>query len=73
MSSKKRDIDRPLIGKLRQLREDAGLLQSEVAEEIGVTRQTYQSYESGIKWIPDERVLALADLYGVSADYLLSE
>nr|AHF24034.1 XRE family transcriptional regulator [uncultured bacterium Contig643] len=68
-----KDTHRPLIRKIRQLRHDAGLLQKEVAEEIGVSRQTYQQYESGKEWIPEERIRSLAELYNVSIEYLLND
>ena len=33
---------------LRALRADSGMTQEQVAEQLGVTRQTLSSYESGV-------------------------
>ena len=47
--------------RLRDLREDADMTQTQVA----------QRYERGALTIPVEHLLILADLYGVSTDYIL--
>ena len=57
---------------LRDLREDADLKQSEVAELIGTTQQQYSKYENGESELPVRVLLILADRYNVSTDYLLS-
>ena len=56
--------------RIRQLREDKGLGQSQVAEHILVGARTYARYESGEGKIPLRVVVRLAELYGVSVDYL---
>ena len=38
---------------------------------INVPQRTYAYYESGQRMIPPRVLCALADLYGVSVDYLL--
>lgn len=56
---------------IRDLREDSDLTQSEVASYLGVTQQCYFSYESGRCALPVWVLIALSQLYHVSADYLL--
>ena len=56
--------------RLRDLREDHDMTQKAVGEAINVPQRTY-AYESGQRMIPPRVLCALADLYGVSVDYLL--
>lgn len=56
---------------LRQLRQEKGMTQSQAAEELGVTRQTVSSYESG-RTRPDfDTLMRLAEIYGVSFEDVL--
>ena len=57
--------------RLRDLREDHDMTQKAVGEAINVPQRTYAYYESGQRMIPHRVLCALADLYGVSVDYLL--
>ena len=57
--------------RIRDLREDHDLTQRAVGEAINVPQRTYAYYESGQRMIPPRMLCALADLYGVSVDYLL--
>ena len=57
--------------RIRDLREDHDLTQKAVGEAINVPQRTYAYYESGQRMIPPRVLCALADLYGVSVDYLL--
>lgn len=57
--------------KIRDLREDHDLKQKTVAARLGISQQTYSNYENGHREIPTSAVVALADYYKVSADYLL--
>lgn len=57
--------------RIRALREDADLSQSEVGAAINVPQRTYSYYETGGRMIPPEVLCALADFYHVSVDYLL--
>ena len=47
------------------------MTQKAVGEAINVPQRTYAYYESGQRMIPPHVLCALADLYGVSVDYLL--
>lgn len=50
---------------------DAQWTQGYVANKIGVARSSYTSYENGTKQPPLETVNKIADLFDLSADYLL--
>ena len=57
--------------RIRDLREDHDLTQQEVATYLHMQRSVYRRYESGERETPAWVILALADFYRVSADYLL--
>ncbi|MBQ3796712.1 MAG: helix-turn-helix domain-containing protein [Butyrivibrio sp.] len=57
---------------LMELRKLNNLSQEEIAEKIGVSRQTLSKYETG-ESLPDiERSKMLADIFGVTMDDLIS-
>ena len=58
---------------IRDIREDRDKLQKEVAEYLGITYTAYGKYETGQNKIPVHRVIALAEYYDVSVDFLLGE
>ena len=59
--------------KLQRARTKANLTQEQVAEILGVSRQTISNWENE-KTYPDIRsVVSLSDLYNVSLDYLLKD
>ena len=57
--------------RIRNLREDLDLTQAEVGKQINVPQRTYAYYESGERMIPPQVLIALAQFYHVSVDYLL--
>lgn len=57
--------------RIRDLREDADLTQTQVAEILGIRQTVYSRYERGFQTIPLEHLIKLADYYRVSVDYLL--
>ena len=57
--------------RLRDLREDADMTQVQVAKLLFTSQTVYSRYERGALTIPVEHLLILADLYGVSTDYIL--
>ncbi len=57
--------------RLRDMREDSDLSQSQVAELLGISQQQYHLYESGKREIPAHLLKKLANYYKVSTDYLL--
>lgn len=59
-----------LAAQFKKVRTERNLTQKQTAEGIGVTEQAYQRYEYG-KVVPSATVLiALADFFDVSLDYL---
>ena len=60
-----------LSNRLIQIRKERHLTQSEVAEKLNVSFQAVSLWERG-EAVPDtEKIVELAELYGVSCDYLL--
>ncbi len=57
--------------RLRDLREDRDLTQTEVAKLLFTSQTVYSRYERGVLTIPIEHLLILADFYSVSTDYIL--
>ena len=57
--------------RLKDLREDHDLKQSEVAEFLGIQQTVYSRYERGFQNIPLEYLIKLAELYKVTTDYIL--
>ena len=57
--------------RIRDLREDAGLKQEDMAEKLHVRQSTYSNYELGVNEIPIRALVFLADFYNTSIDYLL--
>ncbi len=57
--------------RLRDLREDRDLNQTQIAAILHTSQTVYSRYERGYQTIPVEYLLILADFYGVSVDYML--
>ena len=57
--------------RLRDIREDNDLKQTDIAEYLGIAQTVYSRYERGFQTIPVEHLLKLAERYNVSTDYLL--
>lgn len=55
------------------LRKSKGMSQDQLAELLGVTRQSVSKWERGEVVADTDRVLALSRLFGVSCDYLLND
>ena len=59
------------MNRIKDLREDRDLRQSDVAEAVGIDQRSLSNYETG-KTKPDSDVVVrLARFFGVSCDYLL--
>ena len=56
--------------RLRDLREDMDLNQTQIAEILHTSQTVYSRYERGFQTIPVEHLLILADFYNVSIDYI---
>lgn len=59
------------IKRLRDLREDNDLTQAQIGRELGISQRLYSYYERGERTVPPEVLIALADLYETSVDYIL--
>lgn len=57
--------------RIKDLRENHDMSQSEVAKLLNVSQPTYSRYENGRLDVPSEILIALSKLYKVSVDYLL--
>lgn len=56
--------------RIRDMREDADLSQTQIAEYLQIQQTVYSRYERGYQTIPLEHLIRLADLYHVSLDFL---
>ncbi len=62
-----------LADKIITLRKKAGWSQEELAQQLGVTRQSVSKWE-GAQSIPDlDKILQMSRIFGVSTDYLLKD
>ena len=59
--------------RLRDLREDHDMTQTEVAEYLGIKQPQYFRYESGMRAIQPDALKKLAVLYNTSIDYILEQ
>lgn len=57
--------------RLEDLRVDADLTQSQVAEILHCQREVYRRYEKGIRELPLSYAIILAEYYSVSIDYIV--
>lgn len=57
--------------RLRDLREDADMTQSQVAKYLQMSQTGYSKYETGENDIPTQTLINLAALYKCSVDYIL--
>ena len=57
--------------RLRELREELDLSQTEVAQALYISRQIYNFYENGKRAPKPDMLIKLADFYHVSVDYIL--
>lgn len=60
-----------MYSRVRALREDHDMTQSQVAKILGMSQTGYSKYETGENDIPTAILIKLADLYGTTTDYLL--
>ncbi len=57
--------------RIRDLREDRDLTQSDIANFLNIHQSTYSDYESGKLNLPVEALATLAKFYKTSTDYIL--
>ena len=59
--------------RIRDLREDQDLNQTQVASMLGMSQTGYSKYETGENDIPTAVLIKLARFYNTSIDYILGE
>ena len=57
--------------RIRDLREDHDKTQKEICEYLYCDQSLYSKYERGLRIVPVEVIIKLAQYYGTSTDYLL--
>ena len=60
-----------ICDRIKQLREQAGYSQAQLAKRLDVTRSSVNAWEMGLSMPTTQNVVTLAKLFHVSADYLL--
>lgn len=58
--------------RIRDLREDKDMNQTQVAKILGMSQTGYSKYETGENDLPTAVLIKLADFYNVSIDYILN-
>lgn len=59
--------------RIRDLREDRDLTQTQIAKMLGMSQTGYSKYETGENDIPTSILIKLANFYDTSIDYLLGQ
>ena len=59
--------------RIRDLREDKNMNQTQIANYLGMSQTGYSKYETGENDIPTAILIKLARFYNTSIDYLLGE
>lgn len=59
--------------RIRDLREDSSMTQTQIAKMLGMSQTGYSKYETGENDIPTAILIKLARFYNTSIDYLLGE
>ena len=57
--------------KIRDLREDNDLTQTQIAQVLGTSQTMYARYERGANELPVRHLVTLCRFYNVSADFFL--
>ena len=57
--------------RIRELREDADLTQKQMSQILHCSQQVYSNYELGQRDIPTSILIAIAQYFNTSTDYIL--
>lgn len=60
-----------ICDRIRALRIDAGMSQSELAKKLSITRSAVNAWEMGLSAPSAQYIIELAELFHCSADYIL--
>jgi transcriptional regulator with XRE-family HTH domain len=58
--------------RLKELRNEFGKTQKEIAEYLNIKQNTYSQYENGQRQLPIDILIKLSFYYDVSVDYILN-
>ena len=61
-----------MFNRIRDMRNDSDLNQTQLAEILDMSQTGYSKYETGEKDIPTSILIKLANHYNTSTDYLLN-
>jgi transcriptional regulator with XRE-family HTH domain len=74
MSVKSPDkVDVEVGQRIRAMRQDAGLSQTQLADELGLTFQQVQKYEKGVNRVGAGRLTKIAQVLGVPVNQLITD
>ena len=59
--------------RIRDLREDRDMNQTQVAKMLGMSQTGYSKYETGENDIPTSILIKLSEFYNTSIDYILGQ
>ena len=59
------------MNRIKEIREDKGYTQTEIAKKLGITQRNYSYFETGQTALTEEILNKIANLYNTSIDYLL--
>ena len=59
------------LERLKQLRKYENITQNDLAKELGISQNSYSQYETGVRELPIDILIKLADFYFTSTDYIL--
>lgn len=65
------DVQIMNMERIKNLREDSDMNQTELAMILNISQRAYSHYERGDREIPLKTLVSIADYYNVSVDYLL--
>ena len=71
MSISHNEISYNIFMKLKQLREENNISQTEIAKYLNIKQNTYSQYETGKRQLSIEMLIKIAKFYKVSTDYIL--
>ena len=60
-----------MLERLKEIRDDKDLTQKEVAKVLKISPVQYSRYETGLRLIPVDKLVLLANYYNTSVDYLI--
>ena len=58
---------------IKDLRQEAGMTQRQLADKLGVSVRSLRAYENQMDMVPSRVLMKLADVFQVSLDYLLGQ